>query len=160
MSVEIINPFSIEDMNKIKQYDEQNNTSLRTSIEGQYSSMNEKNYRSYISDSYITELYFYKGNNRCIDEICYANCEKDMKKATILPIPNTKGVSSIISEATDFIFSMFDITDISIIVPQENLRTISELEKAGFISLGDESGNIIYFKEKEEFEEYRVTKVA
>lgn len=160
MTVEIINPFSINDMKKIDEYDNENNTSLRTSIEGQYSSMDEKTYQKYISDSYITELYFYKGNRTNIDEICYVNCEKDVKKATLLPIPNIKGISSIITQATDIIFQMFDITDISVIVPQDNKYMMNQLEKSGFISLGNEASNTIYYKEKESSEKNIVRMVA
>lgn len=160
MSVEIINPFSVEDMKKIEQYDLNNETDLKNSIKGQYSSMDERNYYSYINDSYITALYFYNSKNDNINEICYANCEKDMKKATIIPIPNKKRKSNIIPEVTDLIFSMFDITDISIIVPKNSVETINSLEKSGFISLGDDYNNIIYYKEKEMIIDYNITKVA
>lgn len=149
MSVELINPFSNEDMSKIEQYDYNNQTDLKRTIESQYSSMNEATYKKSIIESYIVALYLYTTHQGQIDEICYANLERDIKKATIIPISNRKSISRIITKATDFIFQTTDIKDITVIVAQGDKSSQRELENSNYINLGNEDTNIVYYIEQE-----------
>lgn len=160
MRVEIINPFNEEDMDKIKNYDIKNNTELEKTITSQYASMDEKTYKRSIIESYIVGIYCYKEKNNAIDEICYINMEKDINKATILPINNTKKTSSIISQGVNFVFETTDITDITVIVNDNDKKVKKELDEKGFISLGEESKNQIYYIEKDFVYNYSREKLA
>ncbi|MBO5138070.1 MAG: hypothetical protein J6B89_00310 [Bacilli bacterium] len=149
MSVELINPFSNEDMSKIEQYDQNNQTDLKRTIESQYSSMNEVTYKKSIIESYIVALYLYTTRQGQIDEICYVNLERDIKKATIIPISNRKSISRIITKATDFIFQTTDIKDLTVIVSQGDKSSQRELENSKYINLGNEDTNTVYYIEQE-----------
>lgn len=148
MSIEVINPFSKKDMSKIKEYDNKNNTQLAITIDSQYKSMDEKIYKQSIIESYIIALYLYTEKNNKIDEICFVNLERDLKVATIIPIPNNKKIAKIITKVISFIFETTDIQNIMVKVSQNDQVNLKELNKNNYINIGADNNNIIYYIEK------------
>ena len=59
----------------------------------------------------------------------------------------------IIEQVTNYVFNVLGMEQLFISTKPEDLNIIKTLEELDFISLGEESGNIIYLKDKEEEKE-------
>ena len=150
----VVNPYNKEDIAQIISFEEENNgVFLSKSINEMKASLSEEEYKRLrkTSNTIILDFCLKEGNK--IKDLCHIIGERDRKVCTIYPAPIKGKRKKLIEEATNYTFNTLGMEQVFITTKSEDLNMIKALEELEYISLGDESGNIIYLKDKEELKE-------
>ena len=99
----------------------------------------------------IKESLFLEFNSKVID-LCYIEGEKDIKACTISFAPLKKKLKkrNLIGIATDYAINHLKMEEIFVKVSPEDKTMIGILKQNGFENLGENEGEIVFLKEREE----------
>lgn len=99
----------------------------------------------------IKESLFLEFNSKVID-LCYIEGEKDIKACTISFAPLKKKLKKrdLIGIATDYAINHLKMEEIFVKVSPEDKTMIGILKQNGFENLGENEGEIVFLKEREE----------
>ncbi len=150
----VINPYSKEDLAQIIDFENKNNqVFLSKSIEETKTMMTEEEYKNLkrTSNTIIVDFCIKEGNK--IKDICHIVGERDRKTCSIFLLPIKGKRKKIIEQVTNYVFNVLGMEQLFISTKPDDVNIIKTLEELEFISLGEESGNIIYLKDKEEEKE-------
>ncbi len=99
----------------------------------------------------IKESLFLEFNSKVID-LCYIEGEKDIKACTISFAPLKKKLKkrNLIGIATDYAINHLKMEEIFVKVSPEDKTMIDILKQNSFENLGENEGEIVFLKEREE----------
>jgi len=150
----LVNPFDKSQMTRLSEFEEENEINSTTTefLKSITSSTTEKEYleQKRISNC-IEESLFIEENKRVTDS-CHIHAEKDIKSCniTFAPIKTKLRNRRLLTLATDFAIHSLGMFIVFITIETDDKNMVENLEARGFENLGEESGKIIYLKEKEE----------
>lgn len=157
----VINPYSEEDYNKIKAFEQKNGILTKSSeyIETSLSSKKEEEYlaekkkNNEINESLVIE------ENGEIKEICYLQAEKDIKACRIY-FPITKSRSKkLISIATKYAMETLEMQDVFIMVNEKDESLLKTIGTGEYENIGIDNGYVAFLAEDEyQINSVRVTK--
>lgn len=149
----IADPYNDEHIRLIADFEETNGITTVTStlLRNIRQTRTEEKYKAEVQASNEIHQSLFLRNDECITDTCHVQAEKDMKSCRIFfaPIPSRK--RKIVPLAANYAIDVLGMEDVFVTVSEgETDRLLSEnLEENGFENLGEDSGNIIYLKEKE-----------
>ncbi len=99
----------------------------------------------------IRESLFLEFNSKVTD-LCYIEGEKDIKACTISFAPLKKKLKKrdLIGIATDYAINHLKMEEIFVKISPEDKNMIESLKQNGFENLGENEGEIVFLKEREE----------
>lgn len=100
-----------------------------------------------IDDSNEINAYMFDSVDNEIIDMCFIQCQKDIKAGTITTIGPTK--KELLLEVTNYLLDILNMESVFIKVDKNNKKVINYLEKNLFESLGEEHEEIVFLKEKE-----------
>lgn len=110
-------------------------------------------YISHVSNvsNEIKESLFLEFNSKVID-LCYIEGEKDIKACTVSFAPLKKKLKKrdLIGIATDYAINHLKMEEIFVKVSPEDKTMIDILKQNSFENLGENEGEIVFLKEREE----------
>lgn len=146
----VVNPFDTSHLEKIDAFEKENEISTKTST---FLSKirNKDDYEIQRRNSNEIETSLFIELDNVIKDICHITGEKDRKACTITfaDIKTRLKNRRIITLATDYALNSLGMEDIFVIINQDDQNMITNLEARGFESLGEESGKLVYLKERE-----------
>lgn len=147
----IVNPFDENHIEKINFFEKENETSTKTSTYLSKCKINKEAYDSRRRNTNEIETSLFIELDNVIKDICHITGEKDRKACTITfaDIKTKLKNRRIITLATDYALNNLGMKDVFVSVKQDDQNMITNLEARGYESLGEESGKLIYLKEKE-----------
>ena len=92
-------------------------------------------------------MYLFTIKDNKIKELCLLQGQKDIKTCTIT---YNKDCKKIILSATNYALDILEMEEVFIKTKEDDKNIIKYLSDNGYECLGEEQGNIIYLKEREE----------
>lgn len=149
----IVNPFDINHLHKIQNYERENKIPSESLIflTKVIDSMTLTEYETFQKESNNIELSFFIEDEDKIKDLCHLIGEKDRKSCTVsvAPIKYKRKTRNIINSAVDLAFNSLGMEEIFVDVDIQDKQLAESLEAQGFESLGEESGRLLYLKERE-----------
>lgn len=150
----LLDPYNDTHLDKLTTFETENNMIDKPS-----------NYIKKVRETTSKEDY-YNPNKNELDEIiftektgkitdaCYIHGERDIKTCRITPLNiNNKNKRRHLPElATNYALSTLGMEEVFVSIEEENQSMINYLELKGFENLGEDNGNVLLLKEKEEKE--------
>ena len=118
-------------------------------------SFTKEEYLQQKKESNALEESLFLEKDHKITDYCYIQGEKDIKscRVTFATLKNKEKKRKLIPLVATFALDTLNFEEVFIKVPPEEVAVIKYLEEKGYENLGEESGNIIFLKEKEEIKE-------
>ncbi len=150
----IVDPYNKSHIKKINEYETRNNNSsdivdfLKRITTSQTKEEYLKNKRN---GNEIEERLFIEKDSLLLDG-CQIQGEKDIKtgRITLSTTKNITNKKKIVSLAVDYALDSLKLEEVFIILDPTDKGMINYLSKQGYEYLGEEQGNILFLKEKEE----------
>lgn len=157
--LKIAEPHNIKNIEMIEKFEEKNNISSNTSsyLKTINQTTEKEEYEKIIYNSNeLDQILFIEENNE-IKDICHIQGERDLKTCCIIlaQLKNKMKNREILSLATNYAFDYLGMNDV--FITAHNPAEYELIERAGFTSLGDNEGNTIFLKQKEDLIEYNKT---
>ncbi len=150
----VVNPYSNEDLAQIIDFEKHNDSVfISKAIEETKTKMSEEEYKNLKKTSNTITLDYCLREGKEVKDLCHIVGERDIKTATVFLAPIKGKRKKLIEQVTDYIFNVLGMEQLFVQIKPQDLNIIKTLEELNFISLGDENGNIIYLKDKEEEKE-------
>ena len=150
----LLDPYNDTHLEKIISFEEENNIIDKPSdyIKKIRETISKEEYYN-PNKNEIDEMVFTEKNNK-ITDCCYIHGVKDIKQCRIIPlnIDNKNKRRHLPDLAATYSLDTLCMEEVFISVRIEDNNMITYLELRGFENLGEESGNIILLKEREEKE--------
>ncbi len=147
----LVNPFDGEQVRRIQEFEEEQgiHTDTMSFLERIQSSCTEEEYQwRKKNKNEIEEDLIIEKDSKVIDS-CHIYGEKDMKRCRISFAPIKRKSRKLIALATEYSTSTLGMEEVFIKVSPEDESLLSLLGKENFENLGEESGSILFLKEKE-----------
>lgn len=98
----------------------------------------------------VEQILFLESNDSIVDT-CHIQGEKDIKTCTLYfsPINNLARNRPLLTLSLDYVFNVLGMEEIFVATTTTDKNLRGNLESRGFENLGEDSGNIIFLKEKE-----------
>lgn len=149
----IVNPFDNNHLVKIDNFEKENEIGTKTSdfLTKLKESMTKEEYELQKKSSNDIETSLFLEMDDSVKDVCHIKGEKDRKTCTITfaEIKTKLRNRRMITLATDYALNSLGMEEVFVSIDKEDKNMIMNLEARGFESLGEESGIIIYLKEKE-----------
>lgn len=150
----IVDPYNKAHIKKINEYETRNNNSsdivdfLKRITTSQTKEEYLKNKRN---GNEIEERLFIEKDSLLLDS-CQIQGEKDIKtgRITLSTTKNITNKKKIVSLAVDYALDSLKLEEVFIMLDPADKGMINYLSKQGYEYLGEEQGNILFLKEKEE----------
>jgi len=150
----IVDPYNKSHIKKINEYETRNNNSsdivdfLKRITTSQTKEEYLKNKRN---GNEIEERLFIEKDSLLLDS-CQIQGEKDIKtgRITLSTTKNITNKKKIVSLAVDYALDSLKLEEVFIMLDPADKGMINYLSKQGYEYLGEEQGNILFLKEKEE----------
>ena len=150
----IVDPYNKSHIKKINEYETRNNNSsdivdfLKRITTSQTKEESLKNKRN---GNEIEERLFIEKDSLLLDG-CQIQGEKDIKtgRITLSTTKNITNKKKIVSLAVDYALDSLKLEEVFIMLDPADKGMINYLSKQGYEYLGEEQGNILFLKEKEE----------
>ena len=150
----IVDPYNKSHIKKINEYETRNNNSsdivdfLKRITTSQTKEEYQKNKRN---GNEIEERLFIEKDSLLLDS-CQIQGEKDIKtgRITLSTTKNITNKKKIVSLAVDYALDSLKLEEVFIMLDPADKGMINYLSKQGYEYLGEEQGNILFLKEKEE----------
>ncbi len=152
-TLSIVNPFDASHLKKIDDFEKENEIETKTSsfLAKMRCSVDREEYEHIEKSSNEIETSLFVDSEHGIKDICHITGEKDRKTCmiTFASIKTKLRNRRIITLATDYALNNLGMEEVFVSIDADDKNMITNLEARGFESLGEESGIIIYLKEKE-----------
>jgi hypothetical protein len=150
----LVDPYNYAHINLIDEFERENEISTKTSefLDNLKAELSKEEYLKQKRLSNDIEESLFIETNKKIKDSCHIQGVKDIKTCTITfaPIKTKLRNRRLITLATDYAFNTLDMYEVFIKVSKDDKNMIENLNARGFESLGEEEGNLIFLKEKEE----------
>lgn len=147
----LVDPYDKDYIEMIEKFEEENGIVTGTSISHVSNVSKEESEKNKKQSNEIKESLFLEFNSKVID-LCYIEGEKDIKACTISFAPLKKKLKkrNLIGIATDYAINHLKMEEIFVKVSPEDKTMIGILKQNGFENLGENEGEIVFLKEREE----------
>ena len=149
----LADPFNDAHIEKFEEFE--NNNSLKTKpslyLKKIRSTYNKEAYLEQQKKSNeIIELLFIEKDNK-IKDYCHIHGEKDIKscRMSFAKLDSTLK-RKLLPLATNYAFNALEMQEVFLLVEKEDKNMIDNLTNSSFESLGEEKGELVFLKEKEE----------
>ena len=147
----LVDPYDEDYKKMIEEFEKENGIVTGTSISHVSNVSKEESEKNKKQSNEIKESLFLEFNSKVID-LCYIEGEKDIKACTISFAPLKKKLKkrNLIGIATDYAINHLKMEEIFVKVSPEDKTMIGILKQNGFENLGENEGEIVFLKEREE----------
>ena len=156
----LLDPYDDEHLKMLKEFEKRNGIpekmsedleKLRLSVSKE-TYLNQKKEKS--ENEIIEENLFLEKESKIVD-ICHLHVEKDIRLARLNMAPIKATERSLISYVSNYAFNTLNVKTIVIETSPQDKSLISYLDSAGYENLGEQDGEILYLKEKEEMKDFQ-----
>lgn len=157
--IKIAEPHNNKHLEMIEEFEQQNNIQslILTNLKNIRETLSKEEYEKKQQTSNEIQQILFIEKDGIIKDYCYIQAEKDRKICHLIPAP-LKVVfknRNILSEATNYAFEILGMNDL-FITTSENLE-YEGLEREGFTNIGENEGETIFLKQREDQREYNKT---
>lgn len=149
----LVDPYDEDYKKMIEEFEKENGivTSTGTYISHVSNVSKEEYEKNKKLSNEIRESLFLEFNSKVID-LCYIEGEKDIKACTVSFAPLKKKLKKrdLIGIATDYAINHLKMEEIFVKVSPEDKTMIDILKQNSFENLGENEGEIVFLKEREE----------